>query len=133
MLIEAKHSVFWDAVRNSCRHLHGVAQHSYKKGLGHLYDAVELMERQCKTVENTANTQLRAMGSDEYFRRLWSFPGENPFATQPGTIPQILYGSDVDQPIHVSRLCLIYIKVDVFVCNVTCFFGQILLSHTVWA
>lgn len=39
-------------------------------------------------VENTGNTQLSAMGSHEDFRRLWSFPGDNPFATQRGTIPQ---------------------------------------------
>ena len=46
------------------------------------------MERRCKTVENTANRQLRAMGSDKDFCRLWSFPGDNPFATQRGTIPR---------------------------------------------
>ena len=65
-----------------------MAQHSHKKGLGHLYDAVELMERRCKTVENTANTQLRAMGSDENIPMLWSFSGDYHFTTQPGTIPQ---------------------------------------------
>ena len=101
LLTEVKLSVFRDAVRNSCGHLHGVAQHSHKKGLGHLYDAVELMERRCKTVENTANTQLRAMGLDEDFRRLWSFPGDNPFATQRGTIPRRPSQEDVQVATNV--------------------------------
>ena len=39
-------------------------------------------------MENTVNTQLRATGSDDDFLKLWSFPGDNPFATQRGTIPQ---------------------------------------------
>ena len=73
------------------------------------------MERRCKTVENTANTQLRAMGSDDDFRKLWSFPGDNPFATQRGTIPRrpspeavqvatnILRKSDPEMPPQADR------------------------------
>ena len=52
------------------------------------------------------------MGSDEDLRRLWSFPEDNPFATQRGTIPSrpsqedvqvatnVLSKSDPEMPPH---------------------------------
>ena len=86
LLTVVKLSVYREAVRGSCGHLHGVAKKAHLPGMGHLYEAVELMEKRCKQVESTANSQLRAMGSDEEWRKVWTLPGENPFATKRGTL-----------------------------------------------
>ena len=45
--------------------------------------------------------RCKTMGSVEDFRRLWSFPGDNPFATQRGTIPRRPSEKDVQVPTNV--------------------------------
>ena len=61
--MEIKLSTYRKAVQNGCGALHQISRAAHKPGLSHLYGAIESMEIRCKRLEQTANSQLRAMVS----------------------------------------------------------------------
>ena len=68
--IEVKLSAYRNAVKGGCAALHTVAKSAHKPGMAHLYHVVEALERRCKRLERSANSQLRAMVSDMFARIL---------------------------------------------------------------
>ena len=69
--MEIKLSAYQKAVQNGCGALHQISRAAHKPGLSHLYGAIESMEIRCKRLEQTANSQLRAMVSWRSRSVLW--------------------------------------------------------------
>ena len=61
--MEIKLSAYRKAVQNGCGALHQISRAAHKPGLSHRYGAIKSMEIRCKRLEQTANSQLRAMVS----------------------------------------------------------------------
>ena len=59
------------AVRDGCASLHKISASAHKPGLVHLYEAVMALERRCVKLEDVADSQLRAMGTNEEFAAVW--------------------------------------------------------------
>lgn len=55
---DVKLPTYQNAVKGGCAALHTVAKAAHKLGMAHLYHAVEALERRCKLLERTANSQL---------------------------------------------------------------------------
>ena len=59
------------AVKDGCASLHKILALAHKPGLVHLYEAVMALERRCIKLEDVADSQLRAMGTNEEFASVW--------------------------------------------------------------
>ena len=59
------------AVKDGCASLHKISASAHKPGLVHLYEAVMALERRCVKLEDVADSQLRAMGTNEEFAAVW--------------------------------------------------------------
>ena len=59
------------AVKDGCASLHKISASAHKPGLVHLYEAVMALERRCVKLEDVADSQLRAMGTNEEFASVW--------------------------------------------------------------
>ena len=59
------------AVMDGCASLHKISASAHQPGLVHLYEAVMALERHCIKLEDVADSQLRAMGTNEVFASVW--------------------------------------------------------------
>ena len=73
-------SQYREALRTACQSVHDLSHKAHEPGMKHLYEAARLLDQRCDSVARLANSQLRAMGSNNQWIKAQMGVNHNPFA-----------------------------------------------------
>ena len=73
-------SQYREALRTACQSVHDLSHKAHEPGMKHLYEAARLLDHRCDSVARLANSQLRAMGSNNQWIKAQMGINHNPFA-----------------------------------------------------
>ena len=73
-------SQYREALRTACQSVHDLSHKAHEPGMKHLYEAARLLDQRCDSVARLANSQLRAMGSNNQWIKSQMGINHNPFA-----------------------------------------------------
>ena len=85
-------SEYRKALKAGCQAVHTMSHAAHKDGMSHLYTAARLLDKRCLSVTHKANSQLRAMGSNDDWLAHQYHMDHNPF--QPATRKHVAKSGD---------------------------------------